>query len=185
MRIISIVIALLFLVGCSASESSLDRAILLRNSMSSCSQYTFDAHITANYGDVVGKYSISCAGDSAGNIQFTVLSPESIEGISGQIKSNEGSIQFDDVVLAFPLLAEGEVSPVSAPWLLCKTLLSGYISSCCVEDQQLRITLNDTFEEDAMTVDVWLNENDLPSQAQIIWQGRSILSLKLENFRFV
>ena len=87
--------------------------------------------------------------------------------------------------MAFPLLAEGQVSPVSAPWLLMKTLRSGYLTSCGTEDGTLRLSIDDSYEDDALHLDIWLNEEELPKHGEILWQGRRILSVAVENFRFL
>lgn len=182
-RIFCCVLLLLILCGCNQTDSNIEDAILLRKNLNSCSGFMFDAFITADYGNEIQNFTVHCDAKGSGDISFTVVEPESIKGITGRIHSGNGQLTFDDVALAFPLLAEGELSPVSAPWLFCKAILSGYISSTCKEDGFLRITYNDTYEDDAMVVDVRMNDHKVPVIAEIIWQGRRILSLSIENFQ--
>lgn len=182
-RTICCILFFVLLSGCSKTDIYIDKALSLRKSLNTCSNFTFVCHITADYGNEIHNFSANCSVDSNGDMTFAVLSPETIKGISGKIQSGKGKITFDDAVLAFPILAEGELSPVSGPWLMCKSLLSGYISSSCEENGQIRVTLNDSYEEDALTVDVQLNEHNVPAYAEIIWQGRRILSLNVENFQ--
>ena len=174
----------LLLCGCAGSDSALDRGMALREKMlvSGCG---FTAHITADYGDVTYTFSLACAADTEGSVSFTVLSPETIRDISGVLSAKGGKLTFDDKALAFEMLADGELSPVSAPWLLVRTLQSGYLSSCSVDNGKVRMSMDDSYREDALQLEVWLNEGDMPSGAEFVWQGRKVLSMIVEDFSFV
>lgn len=162
----------------------MQRGMQLREDMlkNNCS---FVAEITADYGDKSYTFSAGCTADSAGDLSFIVLSPESIGGISGKITWESGYLTFDDAVLAFPLLADGEVSPVSAPWLLVKTLRSGYLASAGMDGEFLMLTIHDSYEEDALQLDIWLDSENRPVHADILWQGRRVLSIAVKEFAFV
>jgi hypothetical protein len=69
------------------------------------------------------------------------------------------------MALTFPPLADGQVAPVSGPWILLKTLLGGYLTACGMEDDLLRLTIYDSYEEDALQMEIWLNGENLPVQA--------------------
>jgi hypothetical protein len=73
---------------------------------------------------------MDCEADSQGSVSFRVVSPESISGITGSVDRDQGKLTFDDKALAFDLLADGQLSPVSAPWVMIHTLRGGYLSSC-------------------------------------------------------
>ena len=111
--------------------------------------------------------------------------PETIEGITGRFKGKEGALTFDDTALAFPLLVDGQVTPVSGPWIFLKTLLGGYLTACGQEEEYLHLTIDDSYEEDALQLEVWLNGSDVPVQAEIVYDGRRILTMKIENFLIV
>ena len=72
---------------------------------------------------------MDCKADSSGNLTFTVVKPETISGITGTLSGDGGNLTFDDTALHFELMAENQLSPVSAPWILIKTLRNGYITS--------------------------------------------------------
>ena len=127
---------------------------------------SFDAQITADYGDKVHTFSMSCQGDSLGNLNFTVTEPESISGITGRIDQKGGALTFDDTALHFDLMADEALSPVSAPWILLKTLRSGYLTSACREEGKIRLTIDDSYEDDALTLDIRLDGNNLPEWAE-------------------
>lgn len=146
---------------------------------------SFGAEITATYAETSYTFFVQCKVDANGDLTFSVSEPATIAGITGTVTGSGGRLTFDDKALAFSLLADGEVSPVSAPWLLMKTLRSGYIRSCCQEDSGLRLSIDDSYEANALRLDVWLGEGDVPVFAEIMWQGRRVLSMKVENFIFV
>lgn len=179
-------VTILFLFGCNGETTEMSRALSLREKLIQSECCSFDAKVTADFGDKIYTFDLSCSSDQNGNLNFSVISPESISGIGGVISKDGGKITFDeDRAIAFPLLAEGELTPISAPWVLYTTLRSGYLTSCGREGDAIRVTLNDSYEDEALQVDVWLNEADLPETAEIFWQGRRILTIQLANFQIV
>ena len=184
MKILAVVLALLLLGGCKGPEGELDRAMALRAKLLA-SSVSFDAGITADYGDEVHSFSVYCEGDSQGNLGFRVTAPETIADITGRIDGGEGKLTFRDTALAFPLLAEDQLSPVSAPWIFYQTLRSGYLTSAGMEGDLLRLTIDDSYEEDALTLDIWLNEQDIPIRAEILYDGRRILTQEIENVQIM
>jgi len=170
------------LTGCNASNREMERILALRQSLLTANACSFTAKITADFGENTYSFAMSCIADSSGNVDFRVVSPESIAGISGHVRAGKGELSFDDSVLAFPLLADGELSPVSAPWLFWHTLLRGYIHAVSAEKDGLRATIFDSYESDSLQVDIWLNENNQPIFADLLWQGRNLMSIYIENF---
>lgn len=184
-RIGAILIAVVLLCGCTGKSDELERVMTLRAKLLGCMEVRFDAAITADYGDEVHTFAMSCTGDNQGNLQFTVTQPESIAGITGSIGENAGALTFDDVALAFPLMADEQVTPVSGPWILLRTLLGGYLTACGMEGDKLRVSIDDSYEDDALQLEIWLNEDDLPVQAEIIYDGRRIVTMEIEHFEIV
>ena len=88
---------------------------------------------------------------------------------------------FDKTALCFDLLADDQLSPVSAPWVLMKALRGGNMTSAGMEDGLLRLSVDDSYEEDALSLDVWIDDGDVPKRADICYDGRRILSMKIEN----
>jgi len=183
-RIIGIVCLLVLLSGCAKGEAELDRAIALRTKLLS-QGVSFDAEITADYGDKTYTFSVSCKTDTGGNLVFSVREPAGISGISGTVSVSGGKLTFDDQALAFPLLADGQLSPVSGPWILMNSLRSGYLSSCGAEGNLLRVAIDDSYAQDALHLDIWLDEKDCPVRGEILWKGRRLLSIAVSNFVFL
>ena len=181
-RIMAVLLAVLMLAGCGLDNAELDRAMKLRAELLA-SWCSFDAEVTADYGDKIYSFTLACQGDSSGNLVFEVTAPESIAGMTGKISDDGGFLTFDGAALAFELLADGQVSPVSAPWILLRTLRGGYVTACGAEGEGLRLSVDDSYEEDALHLDIWLDSGDLPARAEILWDGRRILAVSVENFQ--
>lgn len=180
-RIMCMIFLIFLLPGCARENESLKKAMELRADWIT-KEIQFDAKITADYGDVQYTFSVSCEVDAAGNMSFIVTEPESICGISGNISASGGKITFDGTALAFDLMADGLLTPVSAPWVLIKTLRSGYLSSCSQEADQLRLSIDDSYEEDALHLEIWVGPDQAPNTAELYWQGRRLLTVNVSNF---
>lgn len=175
----------IFLTGCTQENRELASAMQLRENILSAQVCSFQANVTADYGDSLCSFSMDCQTDPAGTVRFEVTGPRSIAGIKGNISDTGGNITFDDQALYFPLLTDDLLVPASAPWIFMKTLRSGYITAVCMEDGLLHMTVNDSYADDALTLDIWLNEEHLPVRGDILHDGTRILSLEVENFRIL
>ena len=182
-RLTGLVLALFLLWGCAANDG-MDRAMALRTKFQSTG-CRFRATVSADYGDMIHTFVLDCAADAGGYVTFTVAAPDTISGITGKLTGESGFLTFDAEVLAFDLLADGQLSPVSAPWILVSTLRGGYLRSCAEAESGWHLTIDDSYAENAMQVDIWLDGESIPTGAEILWQGRRILTLKVENFEFV
>lgn len=184
-RAAGFLLVLFLLTGCSGQPKELDRAVKLRSAIQQASEVSFVTDVAADYEDKTQTFSLQCSMDSKGDVRFTVMEPESISGISGQLSNDEGKLLFEDTALSFPLLADGQLSPVSAPWILMKTLRSGYITSACTEGDEIHLTVDDSYQEDALQLDIWLNSENMPVQADILFDGRRILTMNVKSFRIL
>ena len=180
-KLAALVLVLMMFTGCSGKQEELERAMTLRAKLLA-SECSFDAKITADYGDKLYVFAMSCQGDSRGNLTFTVTEPESIAGITGVISQDGGKLTFDDTALAFPLMADDQLTPVSAPWIFLKALRGGYLTSANTEEELLHLTIDDSYEEDALQLDIWLDVQNHPVQADILYDGRRILTVQVSNF---
>ena len=181
-KIAAVFLSLVLLTGCTGKRDELDRAMKLRANLLGCLGCSFDVTVTADYGDSYYTFVMNCQATGRGDLQFTVLQPESIAGITGEISSGEGKLTFDEVALHFPLLADDQVTPVSGPWILMKTLLGGYLTAANEEDDLLHLTIHDSYEEDALQMEIWLDGEDEPVNAEILYDGRRIVTMTVENF---
>lgn len=178
----AVLLLLLTLTGCASASGEMERAMALRAKILKAQSLSFETELNADYGDRLYTFSMGCTGDQNGDLTFAVTAPESIAGITGKIGPQGGKLTFDDTALQFDLMADDQISPVSAPWVLLKTLRSGCITAAGTEEGRLRLTIDDSYRDDALRLDIWLNEEDLPEKADILWAGRRILSLSVKNF---
>ena len=184
-RVLVLLVTMFFLSGCSGGDVALKRAVVLRDTLLQSDGCTFETVITADYGQTLYTFTMSCQADSLGNLTFTVMEPQTIAGISGSISEDGGALTFDDQALAFALLADEQLAPVSAPWLFIKTLRSGYLRACDPTDDGMRMIIDDSYAEDALQLDIWVDDNDIPVWSEILWKGRRILSLEIKNFNYM
>ena len=184
-RLLSIIFMLFILAGCSGSEDNMDRALTFRQDLLQREGCSFDCELTADYGELLYQFTLGCNADNKGNITFTVLSPESISGITGSISTTGGNIRFDDTLLGFPILSEELPTPLSAPWLFMTGLRSGYIRTSDYDNGQMSLTIADTYEDDSILMNIQFNEKDYPVSCEFIWKGRRILSMTITSFTYL
>lgn len=180
-RLAAIICFLFFFTGCKGNGDSFNRAMALRNKILESNGCRFQTTITADYGEQIYIFKMDCQTDRDGNLSFSVIEPETIAGIAGKISASGGAITFDDKVLAFQTIADGLVTPVSAPWLFVKTLRSGYLKDTAETENGYAISIDDSYEEESLQLQI-STAGDMPSFAEIFWQGRRILTLSVENF---
>lgn len=180
-KVLPLILTVLLLTGCSGTPKEMERALAFRTKLLQANSCSFDAEISADYGDKLYVFAMNCTADAKGDLTFRVTAPDSISGITGQITRQGGALTFDKTALCFDLLADDQLSPVSAPWVLMKALRGGNMTSAGIEDGLLRLSVDDSYEEDALSLDVWMDDGDIPKRADICYDGRRILSMKIEN----
>lgn len=160
----------------------MQHALYLRSKLLSSDRCSFDASVTADYGEVIYTFLLKCQCDANGDFTFTVAEPETISGITGKISSKGGQITFDDKALFFEEIAQGQITPVGAPWVLLNALKGGYIKGAGDADNGVLLQLDDSYAEKALHLNVNLDSNFLPSFAEIFYDGRRIMSIGIKNF---
>lgn len=183
-KILAVFVLVSFLCGCGNTATEMDNALWLRNQMlqNKCS---FDVTVVADYSEKLYTFSMNCQVDSNGAVEFCVTKPETISGITGTVSEEGGTLTFDNKALLFETIADGLLTPVTAPWVLIKTIRSGYINACGKHDDGSYLQIDDSYKENALHIEIWTDEQTLPERAEIIWEGRRILSMTVENFKFL
>ena len=184
-HVIAVILFAILLNGCDRSENPIDNALNLRNNILSSNGTNFSAFITADYQDAIYTFELACSEDKEGNLSFTVNAPKSIAGITGILTDDQYALTFDDKVLAFPPLSDGEISPVAAPYFFMKALRSGYVSGCESEGDGYCIYIDDSFLNNQMHIQVISDINMIPVRAEIICNNFRVLSLDISNFAFL
>lgn len=184
-RILPLIFCLVFLCGCASGQAALDAGHRLRSNILEADGCSFAAQITADYGDEIYEFDMQCVFDKDGALSFEVINPKSVSGITGNINAKEGVLTFDDHALAFNMLADGQITPVSAPWVLMKVIRGGYISACTKEQNGFYFQLDDSYAQGPLTLDLWVDENCIISRGELLWDGRRILSVQVSDFQLL
>ncbi len=181
-RLLGLILCVMLFGGCGNTEGDLNMALQFRQRLLSGAGCKFSGEITADYGDIIYQFSMDCQGDQQGNLSFSVTAPESISGITGAITDAGGHLTFEGTALAFAPIADGQVTPVTAPWLFLKTLRGGYIASCAKVDGGTYLQIDDSYKDRALHLDIWFNESGTPVRGEILWEGRRVLSINVKDF---
>ena len=184
-RVLGSILLVIFLLGCSKQDKSVDNALVIRQQIANSSELSFNCIITADYLNYAYEFKLHCKQKAEDVLEFTVVEPDSIEGINGEFSSKDGKIMFDEKYLTFPLLADDVLSPIATPWIFIHALKGGYIHSAGNDNGFTRVTIDDTFDSTNFQIDIWLDENNIPTSGQIIWDGQKILSFIVTDFTCV
>ena len=184
-KVVLLLCVIFLLSGCKGQADPLDNAIALRNRILESEGCSFKASICADYGEKQYEFSMFCQTNKAGDLSFEVIEPATIAGIQGKVRSDGGALSFDDKVLAFQTIADGRITPVTAPWLLMKTLRSGYIKGSTLDEDGFQVTINDSYAENAFYLNVWVDRDHLPASAEIFWENRRIFTVTVEDFTYL
>ena len=176
---------LLLLTGCGSKQKEMDRVLELRQSILNGNGCSFHAEVAADYGDNLYSFGLQCQVDTIGNVSFSVTAPDTISGITGKISTGEGKRTFDNEVLLFDLMADGQLTPVSGPWHFIKALRSGYISACGKDSEGFLVLIDDSYEDEMMTLEIWTDENYIPIRCEILYDGKRILSMNVGKFQIL
>ena len=183
-KLLCCVIMCIVLAGCQNKASPTQEALDLRTDLLEAGGCRFRAVIGADYGDRVYSFTVSCAYDTDGITELTVLQPEEIAGISAKIFDSSAIVEFEDLELDFGVMANGVVSPMKACSILGRCWSASYISCGGSDGELKRITYLDGYEEKELTVDTWLDSSGAPVYAEISYDGARCLTLQLSDFEF-
>mgnify|MGYP003193923823 CR=1 FL=1 len=80
-------------------------------------------------------------------------------------------------------LANGNLAPLAAPYVLGQCWAGEYIDSTGTEDGLLRTTYRMGYEEKELVVDTWFSQEPLtPVRAEISFEGRMVLRTDISAF---
>lgn len=183
MKWIGVPIILVFLLaGCTDGSAEIEQGLALRSSLLSANSVNFQMEIIAEYHDRFSSFTLDCLGMSDGSISFTVTEPESIAGIGGTISDSGGALIFDDTVLHFEWMADGQLSPVSAPWVIFHALRCGYIKTVSKESENVLLLIEDSCEDACLDTEILLDDTGVPQGADVFYEGKRILSVDVKLF---
>ena len=141
------------------------------------------AAITADYGESAASFTLDCVFSPETGASVTVTEPESIAGIQAQVKDTAASVSYDGMQLGLGSLANGNLAPLAAPYVLGQCWAGEYIDATGTEDGLLRTTYRMGYEEKELVVDTWFSQEPLtPVRAEISFEGRMVLRTDISAF---
>ena len=181
-RCIVLFLSVLILVGCAGSVRPMDDVLLFRQQLSDGQGCRFRAEITADYGDRIYCFTLDCQTNVNGDMDFAVVLPDTIAGICGEINQTGGKITFNDKVLLFDPLSQGQMTPIIAPWLMLRAIYGGYIRSVADSEQWIEATIDDSLGTEDFQAVIAFGKDMQPVCCEIFSNHRRILTVRVTNF---
>ena len=186
MRYMAVFLVLLILLtGCSPDSDSESAALSVRSKLLTSKECTFSTEVLADYGDSTCVFSTDVVVSRDSDLKFVITSPNTIAGITGTISKNAGEITFDNQVVLFQLLVDGQITPVCAPWLFYNTLNRGIIRSSGKTNEGEMVIYDDIFEGEDFEMYLTFDNVGEPSHCEFVWQGRRFLSMDIKMFQIL
>ncbi len=182
-RLTLLLLSLCFLTACKGEESILSRANVFRSELLSHESCSFVAKIQADSGQEIHDFTLSCIGDAQGGITLQVLEPETIAGICATVDGSSGKLSYEGLSLGFPLMAQGQISPVSAPAVLLECWRECFILSAGEQESLYRASYEKKMLNDVLLVDTYF-ENGIPISADLWYNKSKILHMDILDFSY-
>lgn len=183
-KLIALCACVILLAGCSAlPKQPTQHAVDFRTALMGAEGCKFTADVTAEYEDRVYAFTLQTE-TIGGETTLQVLSPESIAGIQATITEEGAKLEFDSAILDFGKMANGYVSPVSAPWLLEQCWRSAYIAYAGPDEDYERVTYLQGYQEAELSVDTWFLDQS-PVYAEVVWNDIRCLQMEIKDFAFI
>ncbi len=175
-----IIIAFLLCIFCTAcSKEDLSTAIDFRAGLVQKGCH-FEADIEADFGQTVQNFTLRCTARED-ELQFEVLAPKSLSGITASVTESGGKITYDGMAMDFGLLANGNVIPAAAPAIIFDCWKNAYISSVGQEDSLYTATYEKDHDEKKLVVQTWF-EKGLPICAEICYNQERVIKITIRDF---
>ena len=174
---------LLLLAGCGTKRSNTQDALDFRTRLLEAGGCTFDAALTAQYGETAAQFSMHCTVSLEQGADMTLTAPETLRGITAHVDRSGAKLVFDGAEIGFSTLAGGRLAPMAAPWVLADCWANGYIAWSGMEGDLLRVTYRTGYGTDELQADVWF-DGGVPARAELSYEGALLLSAAITNFTF-
>ena len=96
-----VLLALCFFLfsGCSENPKEIETALELRSKLLQAQSCSFEADVTADYGDKLHIFTMDCIVETNGDVAFSIIKPDSISGIRGTLSGEGGKLLFEEAAL--------------------------------------------------------------------------------------
>lgn len=179
-------ILLCLLTACGSKEhDTLQAPMDFRTELLQAGACSFTANLTADYGETVQTFGMRCVCQTDGTASLELTAPETISGITAAVTKDGGTLTFDGAAVGFDNLADGQVTPVSAPAMLVSAWANAYIRTSGSEGTTQRTTYESGYEEEQLIFDCWFDEKNVPICAEICYNEQTVLKIEITDFSFV
>ena len=141
---------------------------------------SFTARLTALYPNRTAEFSLRYS-LSEGVQRVTVLSPESISGISAHIDAGKTALEYDGLILDTGDLDAYGLTPMSALPLLAQALRQGHGSAFWSEEGYDGVEL---LIDDHTKASVWFGEGFIPCRAELQCDETVTVQCEISNWSF-
>lgn len=160
----------------------MQQALQLRTELLQAGGCRYAADVSVNYDDVRFDFTLDCVCGADGAARMTIRAPQTLAGIAAELEASSARVEFEDTAVAFGLMADGNLAPMQLPQLFVQALCADYISSAGQEGDAVRVTYLHGYDDDELTVDVWLSGALMPDYAEVSYQGQMLAAMTITDF---
>lgn len=167
----------LLLSGCGTDREAARRDSFAE-ALSARHDLCFTADLRAEYPDKTLRFRLACEEDGEG-CTVRVLEPEEIGGVSVHLAADGAQLRFEEIRLDTGPLDRSGLSPATALPKLLSALRTGHLESVWKEGD---LTVWELIPDDALRVQVWLDDALVPQRAKLISEGRVSVFLEISDW---
>lgn len=142
---------------------------------------SFEAEISADFGDAVCQFALSCVHTPGNGTQMSITAPETLAGLSANASGEGVRLVFDGAEAAFGTLEGLGLSPMTAPELLAQGWENGYIQYTGLEEGLLHVTYLCGYDEEEYRADTWFQDG-APVRAELSCNGCMAVQIDVTDF---
>lgn len=113
-------------------------ALTIRGEYLEMTDCTAVAEVTADYGQRVYQYTIDVDWGEE-ETTLTLTAPETVAGMSARLQGKDSFLEYEELSLETGPMDDRGLTPVSAVPALLEAARSGYIRTCALEEERLRV----------------------------------------------
>lgn len=146
---------------------------------------SFTAEVCANYESSSFEWTVDCVCAPDGTTELTIVSPDSIAGITASVDADGGRASFGGIGVEFGLLADSQITPIALPQMLTSCWRSQYIREAGFdEDGRVTAVYVMGYDEDEVAVEQWLEPDGTPIYTDLWYGETNIASVWISNFQY-
>lgn len=181
---------ILCLSACKAGgDNSEQLALTQRTNMLAAGRCFMTAELSADYGDRVHEYTLSCEYVRNGDSVVTVIKPDIISGVSASISSGDSTLRFQDVSLDTGSIGDSGITPIGTLPAFARAWESGYINTTCYETvgdtECLLVSYLVGYDREETEYRTWFDKETMtPVKGEIYENGSVVIQCSFTGFQY-